>query len=156
MSDEDEVRWILYVRADHRTGTISALAGVFATRGVNFDALATGQAAEGTGLVTIAFSANERRQRMLTRSVERLAVVHSVLVRRADDLGVRAAAVVHLPPGREFVPPAHAGVRWSGQTHRGEPLLVEGSLVDVELVVEAALAAGAIAHALVVQPPNVR
>ncbi|MCG2803179.1 MAG: hypothetical protein L6311_13935 [Cellulomonas sp.] len=83
----DEVRWILYVRADHRTGTIVALAGVFATRGVNFDALATGESAEGTGLVTVTFVANERRQRLLARSVERLAVVHSVLVRRADDLG---------------------------------------------------------------------
>ena len=155
MSD-DEVRWVLYVRADHRTGTIAALAGVFATRGVNFDSLATGEAAGGTGLVTVTFRANDRRQRMLVRSVERLAVVHSVRVRRADDLGVRAAAALHLPVDLEFVPPAHAGVRWSGRTHHGEPLLVEGSLVDVEVVVDAALAAGALAHALVIQPPNVR
>lgn len=152
----DEVRWILYVRADHRTGTIAALAGVFATRGMNFDALATGESAEGTGLVTVTFVANERRQQLLARSVERLAVVHSVLVRRADDLGVRAAAVLQLPPGVAFVPPPHAGVRWSGRTDRGEPLLVEGALVDVEVVVDAALAAGALAHALVIQPPHVR
>jgi len=154
--NEDEIRWVLYVHAAHRTGTMAALAGVFATRGVNVDSLATGFTAERSGLVVVLFHASIRRQQMLTRSVERLTVVDSVSVRRADDLGVRASAVVHLPVGQEFTPPAHAGVRWSGQTDLGEPILVEGSLTDVEVVVDAAVAAGAGAYALVVQPPNVR
>lgn len=150
---EDDVRWVGYVRADHRTGSVAALAAVFATRGVNVDSMATGDVHDDAGLIVVTFRAGDRRARLLARTVERLPQVRSVLVRRAEDLGVRAAAVVHLPAGVAFVPPAHAAVRWSGETGHGEPLLVEGPLVDVELTVEAARAAGATRDATVIQPP---
>ena len=152
ISDDDE-RWVAFVRADHRTGTIAALAGVFSTRGVNFDSLATGDVAAEHGLVVVTFRASERRQRTLVRSVERLEAVRSVLVRRAEDLGVRAAAVVRLPRGVDFRPPEHAAVSWSGASHLGQPVLVEGPLVDVEAVVAAARSAGAWAEATVIEPP---
>jgi hypothetical protein len=152
ISDDDE-RWVAFVRADHRTGTIAALAGVFATRGVNFDSLATGEGDGEHGLVVVTFRTSERRQRMLVRSVERLAPVHQVLVRRAEDLGVRAAAVVHLPRDVDFRPPRHAAVSWSGSTLLGQPMLVEGPLVDVEAVVGAARSAGARVQATVIEPP---
>ena len=79
--------------------------------------------------------------------------MRSVLVRRAEDLGVRAAAVVRLPRGVEFRPPTHAAVSWSGASQLGQPVLVEGPLVDVEAVVAAARAAGAWAEATVIEPP---
>ncbi|QGQ17994.1 ACT domain-containing protein [Cellulomonas sp. JZ18] len=153
MTTDDDTRWVGWVRTEHRTGSISALAGVFSTRGVNVDSMATGDVHDDAGLVVVTFRAGERRARLLTRTVERLPQVRSVLVRRADDLGVRAAAVVHLPPGVAFRPPAHAAVRWSGETEQGQPLLVEGALADVEATVEAARAAGATSDATVIQPP---
>ena len=149
----DDTRWVAFVRADDNTGTIAALAGVFSARGVSIGSLATGHERDTSGLVVVVFRTGERRARLLTRTVERLPMVRGIVVRRADDLGVRAAAVVHLPPGGDFRPPAHAAVRWSGETSHGEPLLVEGALVDVEAVVTAARAAGATGDALVIQPP---
>jgi hypothetical protein len=149
---EDDERWVAFVRADDTTGTIAALAGVFSARGVSIGSLATGHEQGSPGLVVVTFRTGERRQRLLARTVERLPMVRGVVVRRGDDLGVRAAGVVRLPPGASFRPPAHALVRWSGDTAVGEPLLVEGALVDVEAVVTAARAAGATADALVIQP----
>ena len=151
--EDDDGRWVAFVRADDTTGTIAALAGVFSSRGVSIGSLATGHEVGSPGLVVVTFRTGERRQRLLARTVERLPMVGGVVVRRADDLGVRAAAVVHLPFGTDFEPPPHAVVRWSGETVNGEPLLVEGTLVDVESVVSAAQAAGATADALVIQPP---
>ncbi len=150
---DDDTRWVAFVRADDTTGTIAALAGVFSARGVSVGSLATGSEQGTCGLVVVTFRTGERRQRMLTRTVERLPMVRGLVVRRADDLGVRAAAVVHLPPGVEFRPPSHTTVRWSGETAHGEPLLVEGALVDVEEVVSAARAAGSTGDALAIQPP---
>lgn len=153
MSDDD-TRWVGWVRADHRTGSISALAGVFSTRGVNVDSLATGDVHDDAGLVVVTFRASGRRARLLARTLDRLPQVRSVQVRRADDLGVRAAAVVHVPRGVAFTPPPSAAVRWSGRTGAGEPLLVEGALTDVEATVEAARAAGATSDATVIEPPH--
>ncbi|GIG41754.1 ACT domain-containing protein [Cellulomonas phragmiteti] len=152
MSDDD-TRWVGWVRAEHRTGSISALAGVFSTRGVNVGSMATGDVHDDAGLVVVTFRASERRARLLARTLDRLPQVRSVQVRRADDLGVRAAAVVHVPRGVAFTPPPSAAVRWSGRTDVGEPLLVEGALADVEATVEAARAAGATSDATVIQPP---
>ncbi len=154
LEDTDDARWVAFVRADDHTGTIAALAGVFATRGVSFDSLATADVRDATGLVIVTFRTGERRQHVLMRAVERLPMVRGLVVRRADDLGVRAAAVVHLPPGTQFSPPEHTLVGWSGEAADGEPVLVEGSLVDVEDVIEAARAAGATSDALVIQPPT--
>ena len=69
---DDDTRWVGYVRADHRTGSIAALAGVFATRGVNVDSMATGDVHDDAGLVVVTFRAGERRARLLARTVERL------------------------------------------------------------------------------------
>lgn len=153
LDEGDDARWVAFVRADDTTGTIAALAGVFASRGVSIASLATGHEAGASGLVVVTFRTGERRQRLLVRTVERLPMVRGLVVRRADDLGVRAASVVHLPAGVDFRPPRHAVVRWSGETAHGEPLLVEGALVDVEDVVAAAREAGATGDALVIQPP---
>jgi len=151
---DDDTRWVGFVRAHDATGTIATLAGVFATRGVSIDSFSTGDLHGGAGLVVVTFRAGERRQRLLARTVERLPAVSGVLVRRVDDLGVRAVAVVQAPVGVALRPPAHAMVSWSGETARGEPLLVEGPLVDVEEVVAAARAAGGTTHALVIEPPR--
>jgi hypothetical protein len=151
--DGDDTRWVAFVRADDTTGTIAALAGVFAARGVSVGSLATGNEQGTCGLVVVTFRTGERRQRMLTRTLRRLPMVRGLVVRPADDPGVRAAAVVHLPAGVAFRPPSGVTVRWSGETARGEPLLVEGALVDVERVVVAARSAGATGDALAIQPP---
>ena len=152
--DPDDERWVAYVRADHRTGTIAALAGVFATRGVNFESLATGDVHDDAGLVVVTFCAGLRRQRVLTRAVGRLPMVRGVLVRAATDPTVRAAAVLSLPPGSSFRPAPGAGVRWFGDPLRGEPMLVEGPLVAVEAVVTAGRADGGSSEALVLRPPT--
>ncbi|HEY0118946.1 MAG TPA: ACT domain-containing protein [Cellulomonas sp.] len=153
VDDGDDTRWVAFVRADDTTGTIAALAGVFAARGVSVGSLATGHEQGKAGLVVVTFRTGERRQRLLVRTVARLPMVRGLVVRRADDPAVRAAAVVHLAAGVDFRPPPHAAVRWSGRTSHGEPLLLEGALVDVEEVVAAARTAGATADALAIQPP---
>ncbi|WP_041574167.1 ACT domain-containing protein [Cellulomonas gilvus] len=147
-------RWVTFVRGTNRPGTVAAVTAVFATRGISFDSLATGDADDEVGLVVVTFRTTERRQRELVRAVDRLAAVSGVVVRRAEDLGVRAAGVVHVPRGVAFRPPEEAAVSWSGDAAQGQPVLVEGPLVDVELVVDAARAAGATSSAIVIQPPE--
>lgn len=148
-----EPRWVAFVRGADRSGTLSALAGVFSTRGVNFESLMTGGVDGGMGLIVVEFAASERRQRLLIRTVERLSVVRSVQVRSAADPSVRAAGVVHLPAGVAFAPPASADVHWSGESGSGRPVLVEGPLADVEAAVAHALARGAFAVATLILPP---
>jgi len=76
-----ERRWIMELTGDDRTGTLMALASVFASRGVSFDSLNTAEAHDGAGDVAVTFSATERRQRLLTRTVQRLQAVRTVRVR---------------------------------------------------------------------------
>lgn len=152
-ADPDDERWVAYVRADHRTGTIAALAGVFATRGVNFESLATGDVDGDAGLVLVTFCAGHRRQRVLARAVGRLPMVRGVLVRATTDPRVRAAAVLSLPAGSSFRPAPDLPVRWSGDPTQGDPMLVEGQVEAVEAVVVAARAEGGTSHALVLRPP---
>lgn len=78
-----ERRWVMELTGDDRTGTLMALASVFASRGVSFDALRTADAQDGAGEITVVFSATERRQRLLIRTVARLQAVHAVRVRAA-------------------------------------------------------------------------
>lgn len=153
--DPDDERWVAYVRADHRTGTIAALAGVFATRGVNFESLATGDVHGDVGLVVVTFFAGVRRQRILTRAVTRLPMVRGVLVRAATDPKVRAAAVLNLPVGSSFRPDPGAAVRWFGDPQQGEPMLIEGALAAVEAVVAAGRAEGGTSEGLVLRAPAV-
>ncbi|CAM5777960.1 ACT domain-containing protein [Cellulomonas persica] len=154
LEDLHDDRWVVFVRGANRPGTVAAVTAVFATRGISFDALATSDADPQAGLVTVTFRTTERRQHELVRAVERLAAVSGVVVRRAEDLGVRAAGVCHLPRDVAFRPPAHAAVSWSGESQLGQPVLVEGPLVDVEHVVAAAREAGARSTAIVIQPPT--
>lgn len=154
MSAPGDGRWVAFVHGADATGTLTALAGVFSTRGVSFDSLSTGDVADGVGLIVVTFTATERRQRLLMRTVRRLASVRAAEVRAADDPAVRAAAVVHLPvTAAGFAPPEDAPVRWSGDPAAGQPVLVEGALVDVERVVAEARAGGAVAAATVLLPP---
>ncbi|VTR76402.1 hypothetical protein [Cellulomonas hominis] len=153
-SAADDPRWVAFVAGADATGTLTAVAGVFSTRGVSFDSLSTGDVADGVGLIVVTFTASERRQRLLMRTVRRLAAVRSAEVRRAEDPAVRAAAVVHLPATADgFAPPADAAVRWSGDAGLGQPVLVEGTLRDVERVVADARARGALSTATVLLPP---
>lgn len=147
--------WVAFVDGADAIGTLTALAGVFSTRGVSFDALSTGEVADGGGVIVVRFTASERRQRLLMRTVRRLAAVRAAEVRAADDPAVRAAAVVLLPAaGGAFVPPADAAVRWSGDPSAGQPVMVEGPLADVGRVVAIARAQGAVSAATVVLPPQ--
>lgn len=80
MTDDVERRWVAHLAGDDRTGTLAALVGVFASRGVSFDSLHTGAADDGVGEITVTFTATERRQRLLVRTVGRLQAVHDVRV----------------------------------------------------------------------------
>jgi hypothetical protein len=146
-------RWVAFVAGADATGTLTALTGVFSTRGVSFDSLTTGDVADGVGLIVVTFTASERRQRLLMRTVRRLAAVRSAEVRAVDDPAVHAAAVVHLPTtAGPFGPPAGVAVRWTGDVAAGQPVLIEGALPDVEAVVAHARARGAVSAATVVLP----
>lgn len=145
-----DTQWVAFVRGEDRTGTLTAMAGVFSSRGVSFESLTTGDLRSGTGLIVAVFTASERVQRLLARTLDRLAVVRSVEVHAADDPAVRAAGVVHLPPGVAFVP--GAAVTWSGDSASGQPVLVEGPLGAVETVLQDAVAAGATTTASVILP----
>lgn len=144
----DASLWVALVHGEDRPGTLTALASVFSSRGVSFESLATGAVDGEVGSIAVTFTTTPRRQALLIRTVARLAVVSAVRVRRADDPVVLAAAIVHLAGGAAFtVPPAE--VKVTGDLATG-PLLVEGSLADVSVVVAAAKAAGATLMATVV------
>lgn len=145
-------RWVAFIRGDDRTGTLTALAGVFSTRGVSFASLSTGSLDGDTGLIVVEFIASERRQRLLIRTVERLSVVRSVEVRDASDRDLRAAAVMRLADSAVLTALPGLDVRWSGDPRSGLPVLLEGPLVDVEIAVARALEAGALAAATVILP----
>jgi malate dehydrogenase len=80
-----EVAWVATVHGLDQPGTLTALTGVFSTRGVSFDSLATdGVGPDGTaGRIVVTFRATPRRTRALERAVSRLATVRSVVVRPA-------------------------------------------------------------------------
>lgn len=132
---DDDPGWVAVVRTADRAGAVTQLAGVFSTRGVNVDSIATGVPGVGTADITLTFRASERRCRQLVRSVERLAPVREVVVRSEDDPRVHAAAVIIMAPGEEFIPDPSLVLRWSGETARGEPLLAEGPYDSVRRLV---------------------
>lgn len=142
--------WVALVRGADRPGTLTALTNVFSTRGVSFESLATGAVDGDVGTIAVTFRASLRRQQLLVRTVERLSVISSVVVRSAQDPAVRAAGVVRMPAGIGFIPPAAADVRWSGDASAGQPVLIEGSLADVSAVVAHARARGAAMTATVI------
>ncbi len=145
-----ENRWVALVRGVDGPGTLTAVTGVLSSRGVSFDSLSTGSVDAGAGVISVTFTTTERRQIQLMRTVGRLAAVHEVRVRRADDPEVKAAIVTVLPAGVQ--PPSVAGVRWSPGLVPGSsgPVLGEGTLSAVLDAVGAARAAGASTTATVV------
>jgi len=89
--------WVATVHGLDQPGTLTALTGVFSTRGVSFDSLATGPVdGDGrAGRIVVSFRATPRRTRALERAVRRLATVRSVVVEAAvpepADTGPRRA-----------------------------------------------------------------
>lgn len=132
-----------YVRTVDRPGTVAALAEVVSSRGVSIESFATSDLKGGSATITMTFSTSERLERVIAKTIQRLAIVVEVTVLRTDDPQVLAAGVVHPAPGTRFLPPAEADVTWSGAAAPGEPLLVDGQFLDVARVIEAGLAAGA-------------
>lgn len=94
---EPEPSWVAQVEGVHRAGTLTGLAGVFSTRGVSFERLATEDVAgDGdAGTIHVAFRASARRARALERAVGRLATVRSVVVQAVPD---PATASLPAPP----------------------------------------------------------
>ncbi|WP_426310218.1 lactate/malate family dehydrogenase [Cellulosimicrobium sp. E-16] len=80
-----EAAWVATVHGLDQPGTLTALTGVFSTRGVSFDSLATEPVDDDgrAGRIVVTFRATPRRTRALERAVRRLATVRSVTVEPA-------------------------------------------------------------------------
>ena len=80
-----EAAWVATVHGLDQPGTLTALTGVFSTRGVSFDSLATEPVDDDgrAGRIVVTFRATPRRTRALERAVRRLATVRSVVVEPA-------------------------------------------------------------------------
>lgn len=142
-------RWIVFVRADDRSGVLSALAETFATRGVSFTSFATLSVDDGVGTMSIVFRGSERLARVLVRTLDRLAFTRGISLVRAADPGVRAVAVVAgADPG---VAPVGGALMTSWEQGRSQ--IVAGSLVEVEATVARLRSAGAAIESISVLPP---
>ncbi len=135
-------RYVAYVRAADRPGSLTAVAEVVSSRGLSLDSLASGDVRDSTAVVILSFTASERLRRLVERTLARLAIVTSVDVLPTDDPAVRASGLVQAQPGEWFRPPPDAAVSWSGETESDQPLLVAGQLLEVEKVLQAARQAG--------------
>ena len=60
-------RYVAYVRAQDRPGSLTALAEVVSSRGLSMDSLATGDVRDGTAVVILSFTASERLARLVER-----------------------------------------------------------------------------------------
>lgn len=147
-------RYVAYLRATDRPGTLTAVAEVVSTRGISIESFATGDFEEGTAAMSLVFATSERLQRLIERTLGRLAVVQGVTILPAGDPQVLAAGVVHPGPALRFRPPEDAAVTWSGDTAAGEPLLIEGQLLEVEKLLAAARAEGARRVSSALLPPE--
>jgi acetolactate synthase small subunit len=143
-------RWVAFVRADDRSGVLTGLAGVFSTRGVSFESFDTLDAHGGVALMSVTFRASERLARVLMRTVERLAPVHSVAIERADDARVRAVAIVRAPlPAPLDAAALDVVTGWGGDAGA---VIVAGPLAAVEAALAPLRAAGAAASVTVLPP----
>ncbi|NHC44201.1 ACT domain-containing protein [Motilibacter aurantiacus] len=146
MSDQEssftERRWVFLADSADQPGALTSITGVFSTRGVNFDSVATSTSTPGIGTVVGLFRASERRCQQLARTLRRLEAVQRVTLRPAEDPSVRAAAVVRMPESGTFTPSAATATTWTGDGSAERPLLVQGSLRAVERVVEEARRSG--------------
>lgn len=124
-------RWIVFVTARDRSGTLTALAEMFSSRGVSFEAFNTLTVADGHGSMSIIFRGSARLARVLARTLERLDATRTVELRSAADPALRAVAVV---------------------TGAAETILA-GSLPEVESELETLRAAGVVLESLTVLPP---
>lgn len=148
------VRFVAYVRASDRPGSLTAVAEVISGRGVSIESFATSDRRADSVLLILVFATSQRLQSLIERTLLGLSGVEQVTMMLADSPGVRAAGVVHAPPGRRFVPPPETAVTWSGDTSLDQPLLVEGPLSDVEAVMAAAQRDGAVLTSSMLLPPD--
>ncbi len=147
-------RFVAYARSLDLPGALTAVADVVSSRGVSIDSFATGEVVDGAAVLTLVFSTSDRLERLIARTLSRVAVVTEVLVLPVDDPDVLAVGVVHATPGLRFRPAPDSPVTWSGDLASGQPLLVEGAFVDVEAVLSAARAAGASRVSSALLPPG--
>ena len=147
-------RWFAFVRVIDRSGTSTAITGVFSERGVSFGSLSTLDVHDGLGTMSVEFRASERLAHVLVRTVERLAVVKTVTLVHAEDPCVRALGVV-ATGGRESVTVAQPHVTvWTEGSGTTLTTVLSGPLVEVERAVEALRDAGATSVAITVLPPR--
>jgi hypothetical protein len=129
-----ERRWALVAHTADRPGAITAITGVFSSRGVNFDSIAGSAPTPNQATVIGLYRTSERRSAQLVRTVGRLEVVDSVTVRPAEDPSVRAVGIMEVPNGDTLVPPPATSATWTGDGTPERPLLVTGSLRAVEKI----------------------
>ncbi|MGV8909240.1 MAG: ACT domain-containing protein [Propionicimonas sp.] len=147
-------RYVAYLRVADRPGTLTAVAEVVSTRGISIESFATGDFRDGSAVMSLVFTTSERLQQLIERTLNRLAVVQDVTVLPAGHPQVLATGVVHPDPKLSFVPPADVAITWSGDVGNGEPLLIEGQLLEVEKVLAAARAEGAHRVSSALLPPD--
>jgi acetolactate synthase small subunit len=144
MSGIDD-RWVVFITAVDRSGTISAVTETFSSRGVSFESLNTLDVHDGRGRLSVTFRGSPRIARELVRTLERLIVVRAVVLMRAEDSALQAVAVVS---GRV------EGVDASTVSAWDDLRVVTGSFASVEEAVAAARATGAVIRAVTVVPPD--
>jgi hypothetical protein len=144
-SDQIEQRWALIARTAHRSGAITAIAGVFSSRGVNFDSLVASALTPETAVVIGLYQASQRHSAQLVRTVGRLDVVDSVSSRPATDPSVRAAGIVDLTATKTLSTDTDSFAVPASES----PRLVQGSLQEVERIAGQAVADGGTAIVVV-------
>ncbi|MFT3862443.1 hypothetical protein [Micropruina sp.] len=152
-SGQGRVRFVAYVRAADRPGSLTAVAEVVSGRGVSVEFFVSGERRGSSVLLIFVFAASPRLHGQIQRTLMGLSGVESVTMVPADSPEVLAAGVVHTRPGHRFVPPPETAVTWSGDTSQDQPLLVEGTLADVEAVLAAARREGAVLVCSMLLPP---
>ncbi|WP_062317478.1 hypothetical protein [Demequina maris] len=145
-------RWFAFVHVEDRSGASAALTGVFSERGVSFGSISTLDVHAGLGTMSVEFAASERLAHVLIRTLERLAVVRSVTLIRADDARVQAVAVLTDVPA-DLDADARVSVHRHGDGAAAVTMLA-GPLPAVDAAVAALRERGATVEALTVLPPR--
>jgi hypothetical protein len=143
-AEQIEQRWALIARTAHRSGAITAIAGVFSSRGVNFDSLVASALTPDTAVVIGLYQTSQRHSAQLVRIVSRLDVVDSVSSRPATDQSVRAVGIMEPSPST-----ATPVIDSSVDAVAEPPRLVHGSLQEVERIAGQAVADGGTATVVV-------
>ncbi len=147
-----EQHWLMVVKCLDQSGVLSAVASVFANRGVSLEAiLGSGIAtvypiescpiesrpaeSHANGRLLLSFRATERKKEMLHRVLERLSAILQVEVYAYDDPQLRAIAVIkvrHL----EQIDLSSVLAETISQTAEAQTLLLTGSTVALEAIVQ--------------------